>query len=70
MQSTLTIAQIIVSALLLGTIIVQVKGTGFGRVWGSINASTTRRGLERLIFRSTFVLAFAFILISVLSLII
>jgi protein translocase SecG subunit len=63
-------AQIIVSLFLLIAILVQVKGTGLGRVWGTWNSSFSRRGIEMLIFRFTFVLAFLFILISSLALII
>ena len=68
MQQVLLVLQIIISVLLAAVILLQVKGTGFGRVWGGLSTSSTRRGLEGVIFKFTFVLAFLFIVISILSL--
>lgn len=70
MKNILLVIQIIVSLLLVAAVIVQTKGTGFGRVWGSSPSSFTRRGLEKLIFRATFVLCALFIIISIVSLLI
>ncbi|HJX59620.1 preprotein translocase subunit SecG [Candidatus Woesebacteria bacterium RBG_19FT_COMBO_47_8] len=67
MKQVLTVIQIVVSLLMLAVILVQSKGTGFGRSWGQA-ASFSRRGLEKLIFRSTFVLAALFIILSLLQL--
>jgi len=67
MKNVLTIIQIIVSLLLMGAILVQAKGTGFGRSWGG-STSFTRRGLEKLIFKAAFVLSALFLIISVLQL--
>jgi protein translocase SecG subunit len=67
MANTLKVLQIVVSILLVGTILVQTRGKGFGRSWGG-SSSFTRRGLEKLIFRSTFILAAAFIVLSLLQL--
>lgn len=65
MQNTILTLQIIVSILLVIAILVQNKGGGFGRVWGSSGSgSYTRRGLERLVFRSTFVLVLLFVILS------
>ena len=68
MAEVLLVFQIIVSVLLSAVVLLQVKGTGFGRVWGGLSTSSTRRGLEGVIFKFTFVLAFLFILISIVSL--
>jgi protein translocase SecG subunit len=68
MQQALFIFQIIVSILLSAVVLLQVKGTGFGRVWGGLSTSSTRRGLEGLIFKLTFVLAALFIVVSLVSL--
>ncbi|EKE12487.1 MAG: hypothetical protein ACD_13C00196G0003 [uncultured bacterium] len=70
MNQALTIAQIIVSLALIGLILIQARGTGFGRSSGLGGASFTRRGLEKLVFRLTFVASFLFILISILRLVI
>ncbi len=66
MNNGIIVLQIIVSLLLVGAILVQTKGTGFGRAWGG-STSFTRRGLEKLIFRGTFVLTTLFIIISILQ---
>jgi protein translocase SecG subunit len=70
MKQFLTIAQILSSIILVGLILIQARGTGFGRS-GSFGGGTSfsRRGLEKLIFRLTFVIAFVFIVISILALV-
>ena len=68
MQDTLTILQIIVSLVLTILILLQVKGVGFGRVWGSLT-SFSRRGLEGFVFKATFVFALLFIVLSILQLV-
>jgi protein translocase SecG subunit len=70
MKQVLTIVQIISSIILIGLILIQARGTGFGRSSGFGGSSSfSRRGLEKLIFRSTFILAFVFILVSILQLV-
>lgn len=66
MENLLLVAQILTGILLVGAILIQTRGTGFGR--SSSHASFTRRGLEKLIFRLTFVLAAIFLLVSILRL--
>jgi protein translocase SecG subunit len=66
MENLLLVAQIITGILLTGAILIQTRGTGFGR--GSSHASFTRRGLEKLVFRSTFVLVAIFLIVSILRL--
>jgi len=67
MNGFILILQTFAAAVLIVFIIVQVKGTGFGRVWGA-QASFARRGLERLVFRATFVVSGLFIVLSILAL--
>ena len=69
MGSFLLVLQIIVSILIIGAILVQTKGTGFGRVWGSAGVSFARRGLEKLVFKATFVLSGLFIALAILQVI-
>jgi len=69
MKNILLVTQIIVSVLLVVAILVQTKGTGFGRVWGSGGTSFARRGLEKLVFRSTFILSAAFVILAILQVI-
>ncbi|OGM15481.1 preprotein translocase subunit SecG [Candidatus Woesebacteria bacterium RIFCSPLOWO2_01_FULL_43_11] len=68
MKDSLLAAQIVVSAVLVGLILIQARGTGFARGWTASSASFTRRGLEKLIFRATFLFSALFILISLASL--
>jgi len=68
MRNFFVILQIIIGILLVGAILIQSRGTGFARSFGSGQQSFTRRGLEKLIFKATFILAFIFILISVIQL--
>jgi protein translocase SecG subunit len=71
MKQFLTVVQTIVSIGLIVLILIQARGTGFGRS-GSFggNTSFSRRGLEKLIFRFTFGLAFLFVALSILQLIV
>ena len=69
MNQVLTILQIVISVILIGLILVQARGTGFGRGGGMGGSSFTRRGLEKLIFRLSFVTAFLFIAVSTLRLV-
>lgn len=69
MRDALLIAQSITSLILIIFILVQNKGTGFGRVWGGAS-SFTRRGLEKAVFRSTFILASIFVILSIVNILI
>ncbi|EKD96154.1 MAG: hypothetical protein ACD_24C00163G0002 [uncultured bacterium] len=69
-KEILLISQIVSGLVLIVLISLQVKGKGFGRVWGSANFSFTRRGLENQVFRFTFVISFIFLLVSTLELLV
>ena len=70
MKQFLLVIQIISSVVLIALILVQARGTGFGRSGGfGGSTSFSKRGLEKLIFRLTFVMAFIFVLVSILQLI-
>jgi len=69
MKNLLFYAQIVLSMSLVLVILVQSRGTGFSRGFGS-TTSFSRRGLEKVVFRLTFVLAALFILVSLLQIII
>jgi len=71
MNQILIIVQIVISICLIGLILVQAKGTGLGRTFGNGGGTSfSRRGLEKLIFKFTFVLAGLFLAISILQLVI
>jgi len=67
----LTLLQIIISLLLLGVILLQSKGAGLGRAWGGeAGFYHTKRGMEKLLFILTIVLAVLFFTISILNFIV
>lgn len=69
MKQILTIAQIVISITLIVIIMIQARGTGLGRTFaGGGGTSFSRRGLEKLLFRFTFVVVGLFLLVSVLQL--
>ena len=67
MESSLNIAQILISIVLVLVILMQVRETGSG-MFGSTQASfRTRRGLEKTLFQFTIVLVVVFLLMSIVS---
>ena len=66
----LTIAQIIISLLLIAGILLQQRSGGLSQVFGGTGGLyRTRRGVERSIFIATIVLAVLFIATAVLNII-
>ncbi|MDP3954740.1 MAG: preprotein translocase subunit SecG [bacterium] len=63
--------QVLVSVLLMGAILMQAKGAGLGQAWGGGGEFyRSKRGLEKILYRATIVLAFVFFISStVLSII-
>lgn len=68
MKNTLTIIQIVVSVLLMAAILIQARGTGLGSTWGGTGELyRSKRGVERIVFAATIILAAAFLLISIIG---
>lgn len=65
MKTALLVIQTLTGITLIAVILIQSRGTGFAR---TTHASFTRRGLEKVVFKMTFVLALVFILVSILHL--
>ena len=64
----LQIVEIILALLLIGLILLQVKGTGLGSTFGGdLSFYGTKRGAERILFIATIVIAFLFLAISLVS---
>lgn len=64
------IAQTVLGVLLIGTILLQNRGAGLGSSFGGGGELyITRRGMERLLFRFTILVAVVFVLVSLASLI-
>ena len=61
MKTYLAVVQIVVSTLLIGAILLQQRGTGLSAAFGGEgNVYRTKRGLEKVIFVATIVLAIIF----------
>lgn len=68
----LTIIQTIVAIALMAAILLQNRGAGLGGVFGggdSSNVFSTKRGLEKTLFRATIVLAVVFIGLALVNII-
>ncbi|MDQ3239043.1 MAG: preprotein translocase subunit SecG [bacterium] len=67
-QTTLQIAQLITSVLIIAVVSIQGKGAGLSSTFGGSAKYSTRRGAEKLVFSSTIVLAMIFTSLSLVSL--
>ncbi len=71
MRIVLTLLEILVAVLLVGSIILQAKGTGLGSAWGgSGEMYQSRRGVEKVVFRFTIILAALFGVLAVIQLLV
>jgi len=69
MKQILTIVQIAASLGVISLILIQAKGTGLGRTFGGGGGTSfSRRGLEKLVFKLTFVFVSIFMVVSILQL--
>jgi protein translocase SecG subunit len=68
LRSFLSIAQILVSSLLVALVLMQVRGTGFGAALGGQDYTfRTKRGLQRSLHRLTIAVVLVFLAISAWS---
>lgn len=65
MQTFVSITQTVCAVLLVIFVLLQVRGTGFGR---GTTTSFTRRGAEQLVFKLTFVVTALFLVLSAVNL--
>jgi preprotein translocase subunit SecG len=66
MKSLLIVVQIILSVLLMTAILLQAQGQGLGVLGGQGGEFfRSRRGIEKILFRATIVLAVLFFLSSI-----
>ncbi len=71
MQTALNITQIIISVLLITAILLQQKGVGLGAAFGgSSNIYSTKRGVDKILFRATIVLAVLYFVTAAANLLI
>lgn len=67
MSNYLIIAQIVVAVVLIGVLLLQVKGGGLGGIFGQPDSVyRTRRGIEKSLFQFTIGLVVLFVVLSVL----
>jgi preprotein translocase subunit SecG len=72
MQVYFNIAQIVISVALTAAVLLQIRSSGLGSVFGGSDSAIyrTRRGVERLLFNITIGLTIAFFVITILNVII
>ena len=72
MQVYFNIAQIVISVALTAAVLLQIKSSGLGSVFGGSDSAVyrTRRGIERLLFNITIGLTIAFFVITILNVIV
>lgn len=67
MKQGLIIFQIIVTVLIIGSILLQAKGTGLGSSFGgSGELYQSKRGVERIVFYATIALSAIFAVLSLI----
>ena len=70
MRASLAIIQIFISVLLMGAVLLQQRGTGLSATFGGEgNVYRTKRGLEKIIFAATIVLAVLFFASAIASIV-
>lgn len=70
MKNLLLIIQIVTSVILVTLILLQAKGVGLGRAWGGGGEFyKSKRGVEKLIFRATIIIASIFFFSSIANLV-
>ena len=67
METLVNWIEIILAGLIIGVVLLQVKGTG-AQLFGAAESSfRVRRGFERTLFRGTVVLAVVFAVLAVIA---
>jgi preprotein translocase subunit SecG len=67
-KQIILILQIIVSLLLMAAILLQSKGAGLGQAFGGSGGFySSRRGVEKILYRLTIILAGVFLLVSFIT---
>lgn len=67
-KQIILIIQIVISLLLMGAILMQSKGAGLGQAFGGSGGFySSRRGIEKILYRATLILAGVFLIISFVS---
>ncbi len=70
-MNLLTIAEIVVSVVLIGLVLIQERSSGAGGIFGGGGGESsfqTRRGVEKMVYWGTVVAAILFALLAILNL--
>jgi preprotein translocase subunit SecG len=68
MKNIILVVQLVISCLLMAAILLQAKGVGLGRAWGGGGEFyRSKRGVEKILFKLTVVLAVLFFFSSLVS---
>jgi preprotein translocase subunit SecG len=72
MEIYLNIAQLIISVALIVSVLLQIRSSGLGGMFGGTESAVyrTRRGAERVLFNITIGLSIAFFAITILNVIV
>lgn len=71
MKTTAVLIQIILAVMLMAAVLLQARGTGLGTAWGGSGSSYhSKRGIEKILFFATIVIAAFFLLVSILNLVV
>lgn len=71
MQNILTIIMVVIAVLLMATILLQQRGASLGGAFGgNSGVYRSRRGVEKLLYHLTIILAIIFIALSITLLIV
>lgn len=71
LSKILVIMELVLSIVLIVTILLQQKGGGLGAAFGgSSNVYSTKRGMDKVLYQITIVVAILFLLISLANLLV
>lgn len=66
-NTALSVIETLLAVVLIAVLLLQVRGSGSSLFGQAESTFRTRRGVERLLFRATIVLAAVFIVVAVLN---
>lgn len=71
MKKIILILQILISVFLTAAIVIQARGTGLGSAWGGTGEFyRSKRGVEKILFIATVILAALFFLTSIANILV
>ena len=69
METYISIAQMIIAVVLIGVLLLQVRGGGLGGIFGQPDSTyRSRRGVERTLYQATIALIVLFVILAIFSL--